>query len=111
VVAKQVWVEVSEALGLNVGVDFLSTGNLWLCNKRFLVCNMVTSAVLWSIWKLRNNLCFQNAVRRSVGVLLMKIAFMLQNWLILCPAEKKDTLDGFVEKLQSLARRPRRIIG
>ena len=61
-VAKQVRVEVCEAIALNIGVDFLSIGNMWLCNKMFLVCNMVTSAVLWSIWKLRNNICIQNAV-------------------------------------------------
>ena len=111
-VAKQVWVEVCEAIALNIGVDFLSIGNMWLCNKMFLVCNMVTSAVLWSIWKLRNNICIQNAVwDKSVGDLLLKIAFMVQNWLILCPEERKDTLNGFAVKLKSLVRRPGRITG
>jgi len=41
-----------------IGDNFTSIGTMWLSNKRFLVHNMIISAALWGMWKLRNELCF-----------------------------------------------------
>jgi hypothetical protein len=59
VVAKHAWAIVSSVIGFVIGSDYLSTAKLWLCNKKFGVINVLTSAVCWGLWKLRNSLCFQ----------------------------------------------------
>jgi hypothetical protein len=43
---------ISLVFGVKVGADYESIAKLWLCNKKFGICNMFTSA------KLRNYLCF-----------------------------------------------------
>jgi hypothetical protein len=58
IVAKRIWSLISEAVGFKIGSSFESLANSWLCNKRFGVVNIVSSAVYWSLWKLRNDLCF-----------------------------------------------------
>lgn len=58
VVARQLWKFMSEALDKEVGLDFVSLGNMWLTNMMFIVENMFCSAALWGLWKLRNCLCF-----------------------------------------------------
>jgi hypothetical protein len=46
--------------GVQRGENFESVVKLWICNKKFYIMNIVTSAVCWSIWKLRNSICFQD---------------------------------------------------
>jgi len=111
VVARHMWCVISELLTLDIGSDFESIGGKWLSNKRFLIPNMCTSASLWCLWKLRNDMHFQNTRWRSMEVLLLKIAGTLQNWIILCPANLKDSLSSLVEELRKTASRPGRITG
>jgi hypothetical protein len=59
VVAKRASQLVSESIGLQVGVDYESIAKLCLCNRKFGVINMITSAVYWCLWKLRNVVHFQ----------------------------------------------------
>ena len=84
VVAKQLWVYVSEVIGKDVGSSFESIGSLWLSNKRFLVANMFCSAALWGLWKLRNSLCIQGCRWKDVKILIQLVG-MMQNWRLLCP--------------------------
>jgi hypothetical protein len=111
VVTRHMWGVISELLNLDIGSDFESIGGKWLSNKRFLVLNMFTSASLWCLWKLRNDMHFQNTRGRSMEVLLLKIAGTLQNWIILCPGNQKDKLSSLVEELRKIASRPGRITG
>jgi hypothetical protein len=59
VVAKQCWSILSDIIGCRVGANMCDVGKFWLSNKRHVLVNVVSSAVIWSIWKLRNDLCFQ----------------------------------------------------
>ena len=111
VVAKQLWVYVSEVIGKDVGSSFESIGSLWLSNKRFLVANMFCSAALWGLWKLRNNLCFQVLKWRDMNYLLLRIATMLQGWTLLCPMEQRHSFATSLNMLLSMATRPARIGG
>ena len=104
-VARRCWTVVSDILGIQVGGDIVSIGQLWLSDKKNSVINMITSAVLWSIWKLRNELCFQRSGWKSMEVLFYKILGLLQNWTVLCPVNKRERLDGFLENLKTVARR------
>jgi len=58
-VATNVWQYISDLLNVNIRKDFESVAALWLANKKHLITNIVSFAVLWVLWKLRNLLCFQ----------------------------------------------------
>jgi hypothetical protein len=51
---------MSKILGISVGRDFESIAKLWLRDKQFKYINMCNAAVLWTLWKTRNDLCFQD---------------------------------------------------
>lgn len=71
--AKQCWLLFSEILGVKVGDNIAEIGKFWLSSKKHVVLNMITSAVLWYIWKFKNDICFQNSGRRSIETLLHRI--------------------------------------
>jgi hypothetical protein len=58
-VAQAVWVELSEIIGRVVGTDFELVARLWVCDKKFKLINVVTTAAFWTVWKVRKELCFQ----------------------------------------------------
>ena len=84
---------------------------MWLSNKYFLAHNIITSAALWSLWKLRNEFCFQNASWRDVRGVLMRIVSTAQNWLILCLEGAKDMLSHKLSNLKVIVTRLERISG
>jgi hypothetical protein len=45
VVAKQSWLIVSEIVGFSIGMDYESVAKRWLCNKKFVIVNVISSAV------------------------------------------------------------------
>jgi hypothetical protein len=49
VVAKQIWELIFEVVGMEIDTDYESVANPWLCNKKFRVVNMISSAVCWGI--------------------------------------------------------------
>ena len=61
-VAMNVWKVVTEVIDVNIGSDYESIARLWVANKKFFIANVISSAILWSLWKLRNEICFQEMV-------------------------------------------------
>jgi len=55
------------------------------------------------VWKLRNDLCFQRNGWKGMEMLLCRIAGLLMNWMVLCPADKKDSLKECIDKINSAA--------
>jgi hypothetical protein len=104
-VAKRCWAFVSDIVGFQVGDNMFEIGKCWLSDKKFSMLNMITSAVLWSIWKLRNDRCFQRIGWRSMEMLLFRIAGLLQNWIILFPPSKKEMLQEVINKIKLAAGR------
>jgi len=100
VVATQLWKILSLILNVNLGGSLDEIGKYWLSNKKHCVTNITSSAAMWSIWKLRNNLCFQRSGWRSLEILYQMVIGMMQNWLILCPAEHQDRLKGAIAELK-----------
>jgi hypothetical protein len=64
---------------------------------------MFCGAALRGLWKLRNDMCFQGMVWRSVLSLLLSVLAMLTNWILLCPIEKRPEFNTKLEKLRKLA--------
>ena len=58
---------VSDLLGFSLGCDFESVARFWLANKRHGLTNVISAAVLWSMWKLRNEIYFQGTVWHRDG--------------------------------------------
>jgi hypothetical protein len=73
VVARQMWCRISSVVGRVIETSFESIGICWLSNYRFLNVNIISSAALWSFWKLRNDLCFQNKMCRNMEGLLLRV--------------------------------------
>jgi hypothetical protein len=103
VVAKQCWCIMSDILGCSVGENMTNVGKYWLSNKKHCLVNMVSSAVIWSIWKLRNDLRFQRYGWRSMEMLLFRISGLLVNWTILCPEDKRGMLAEYINKIKTAA--------
>lgn len=108
VVAKQMWLNISETIECRCGDDFESVGKMWL-SKKNMVVNIFTSAALWGLWKLRNYICFQDGRWKDVQALMQKIAGHASNWAILCPSDKKQEFELKLDRLKSVAGRPGRL--
>jgi hypothetical protein len=47
---------------VDVGNDYESVAKYWIAaTKKHVISNVVSFAVLWSLWKLRNELCFSRS--------------------------------------------------
>jgi hypothetical protein len=106
VVAKQSWLDVSEAVGFPIGLNFESTAKCWLCNKKFGIVNLITSAVCWGIWKLRNLLCFQEGAWKSMKQLWHVVVPMIRCWSILLPLKLTAGFDDVMVALEKRAMGP-----
>ena len=80
-VVRNVWDFISLWLNRSMGNDFISVASLWISNKKFMVCNIVSSAVLWVIWKLRNALCFQGVPWMGMKMVFAMLGRMQRNWM------------------------------
>jgi hypothetical protein len=63
--------------------DFESMGMLWLKGKHYNALNVCSTAVVWTIWKTRNDLCFQGSCWLGVEKLLGRWARLMRNWKLL----------------------------
>jgi hypothetical protein len=68
--------------------------------KKFKCVNILNSAILWSIWKLRNEMCFQGAKWQGAGVILKKAARMLRDWKLIQQEEEADHLERLARELE-----------
>jgi hypothetical protein len=69
-VSIRFWKILSDIFQIQVVCSFDSIGQYWLSDKKFVVLNMVTSAALWGIWKLRNEILDQNVGWKGMDILI-----------------------------------------
>jgi hypothetical protein len=74
----------------------VSVAKLWLQNKKYKEVNMCTAALLWTLWKSRDDIDFQGAKWTRMGNILGRCASSIRNWRLL---------------LQGGSRRPRKVDG
>jgi hypothetical protein len=80
VVAKRVWDAISEVVGFQIGLNFESMARCQLCNKKYGVVNMITSAACWSLWKVRNAICFQGDAWLGMKAIWCRLIPMMRCW-------------------------------
>ena len=73
--------------------------SFWKVNKRKPVLNLVIAASLWSIWKLRNEFCFQGRKWKSLDCNIVKLRGILLRWEVLCGAAQQTELKQFIRLL------------
>jgi hypothetical protein len=56
-VARIMWEVVSEVTDLPLIVDSESMSKWWIRHKNYNVVNVFYTAVVWSLWNMRNKLC------------------------------------------------------
>jgi hypothetical protein len=75
--------EIAEISGKCLGADFESVARFWVADKKYKVLNVCSTAVLWAIWKLRNEFCFQGIRWEGVHISLRRTARMIRDWRLL----------------------------
>jgi hypothetical protein len=103
VVAKRAWEVISGVLGVKVGFNYESVANLWLCNKKYGICNIFTSALCWSLCKLRNGMCFQGVAWVNIRYLWYRVVPMIRSWRILVPLKLWAGFDSVLALLERMA--------
>lgn len=92
VVAKCIWSLVSEFFNVQPFTCFEDICAVWRSYKCKPVLNLVTAASLWSIWRLRNDFCFQGRSWRGLNCVLVKLKNVLLRWGVLCDDTQAELL-------------------
>jgi hypothetical protein len=106
VVAKRAWEVVSSILGTSMDSDYEFVARLWLCNKRYGVTNIISSALCWSIWKLRNGQCFQELPCTGMRSLWQRMVPLLRCWKVLVPLRMAIDFENACSALEKMAWSP-----
>lgn len=104
-VAKQLWLEIREVMGMEIRTDFESVAWWWVSNKNCVI-NMVSSAVSCCLWNWRKGLCFQGKKWRRLQLLLDDVARYLRWWKTICPESNWQKLEEWTCCLEKKAMEP-----
>jgi hypothetical protein len=64
-IAPVIWDELCDMTSLPLVTDFEFVGSMWIKGKKYKAYNILTLAVIWSIWKLKNK--FRSLVQGGGG--------------------------------------------
>ena len=90
-VAKQIWVMISEVFPGICMDNLLGLHQIWL-SKNF-THSITTTAFLWSLWKSRNDMCFQEKKWSSLAVVWDRAISLLRSWAPLYTGSRSRILD------------------
>jgi hypothetical protein len=93
-IAQLLWRIVSEIADIPLIKDFESLGSIWIRGRNFRVHNVLSSAIIWTIWKTRNNPCFQGMAWTKVEAMMYLCAKFLRSWSLLNKTEDKVVLEA-----------------
>jgi hypothetical protein len=87
---------------VDIGSDYELIARLWLCNKNHRIANIVTSAMCWSLWKLRNAMIFQGVAWIGMKSLWQKVVPMLRCWKVLVPIVMEAGYESVISSLEKI---------
>ena len=105
VVAKSLWDDVFSIFQIRIS-DYISLASKWLCNKKFLHLNVVTSAVLWCLWNNRNSLVFNRKTWINMKQVWGLLLSYLRTWKVPFKDLEGGKLREFTEMMVMKLRRP-----
>jgi hypothetical protein len=110
-VVKLMWEMMSEVTGFPAIADFESLAKCWLNREKLMCLNVTSAAVIWSIWKTRNNMCFQGLCWSKVEMIFSTCARLIRNWMILSKLEERTVLESWAQAMEGRCARPPRLMG
>jgi hypothetical protein len=105
-VAKRLWHIVLNILNLPVVCSYEILASRWLANKRHTVNNIICAAVIWCLWKFRNDMCFQGRLWISEKQVLVWTAKILRRWLPMFKMEVGVQVEAVILQLEHQAGQP-----
>ena len=109
IVAKNIWSFVADHFQVRMGIGYESVARFWVSNRKNSALNIVSSAVLWCLWKYRNSIIFNNTFWTSILQVWRLILRTLKFWAVLAPENGKARLEIFLTALTTFLLQPLRI--
>jgi hypothetical protein len=89
--------------------DFESMARIWLRGNKFDAVKVFNTAILWTIWKVRNELCFQGGSWSRIEVLFGRCSRLLRNWKMMSRVEEAAKLELWAQMLEEKGASPARL--
>ena len=99
VVAKQVWSDISDSFEFSIPNDMNELSSFWNLNNKKSVTNIACVATIYSIWTMRNDMCFQGVQWTSTRAILARISSSLHQWKVLCVGDQSVLLRRCIQLL------------
>jgi hypothetical protein len=107
VVAANIWERIVDALGVDFQISNMhDVAALWNDRKKCKKCNMISAAVLRTIWITRNDHVFNRAQWFGMQDLWRRLACSCAQWKILLKEEEKEELMSMLSKVEEAAMMP-----
>ncbi|KQK17137.1 hypothetical protein BRADI_1g32642v3 [Brachypodium distachyon] len=103
-IVKLFWAELSSMLNLNDFSCYEDVAEKWLSNAKHVVTNMISSALMWTFCKFRNNLHFGRVSWSGLQVIWYRLLRLLRRWRILCPQKNLQLLDNCLLLMETKVR-------
>jgi hypothetical protein len=81
IVSRLLWDDVFSIFDIVV-TDFESIASKWLCNKKNLHFNLVSSVVHWALWINRNSLVFNKTTWLNIKQVWRQALSFLKEWKV-----------------------------
>jgi hypothetical protein len=108
-VAQLMWAHVDGITGLLAIIDFSTLGKIWVLGRKYPELNVLSSAVIWTLWKTRNNLYFQGECWAKLEVLLIRSACMVRRWTLLSKPRETVNLERWTHEMEERGTRHPRL--
>ena len=106
IVAKNIWAIISETFAVNIGTSFESVARYWVSNSKNSALNSVCAAVMWNLWKFRNDLVFNGVLWINIKQVWRRILSSVQSWRLLAREQAFPQLDSFCQAISKLLLSP-----
>jgi hypothetical protein len=87
--------------------NFISLALKWLCNKKFMQLNVISAAIVWSIWNNRNNLVFNRKTWISMKQVWGLVLSYMQTYRVRFKDQVRELVDHFeailIRKMKTLS--------
>ena len=106
IVAKNVWRVVSGFFNTPLGSDYTSVARFWIANKKHAVLNSVCASVLWSLWKIRNNMVFNGHPWIDIKQVWRMILCSLKRWKLIFKENMLPKMEEMCSFISTLLQEP-----
>ena len=85
-------------------VNYEKIASLWLCESKHEMHNVLHTAVMWVLWKTRNDICFNKTPWTGMQVLWRRLVSALAQWVILLSEAAIEQMSTLLLQLERIAR-------